>query len=498
MNRIENFIEKNYKVVFAVTLLTYFFINYSNGLIKGGRWDLYQNIATADRFLDGKGFYYSTTEASSPYFPGVAFLAVIVGKLFYSVRDYILLAIASLIGTAFMAELINLGTKFSRNKWLSLICTSALLFSGFDKYKSYMNEFKADSAVLLIAIAIILLIDKFEKKEKVTWKDYALLFILAFIMDVTKQQALYVDAGLGIYLLFFSNADFKNRVKLLVDLIMAGILDLVVVFSVPNLNIIAIENLSEMPYWSKREIVLQMGDVVKNHIVFFALLFAFAFLLILRKVAIDHLAIKWLLISVVFGCGQILGGWKIGGNAGNYEVGMVAFMPFVVIAAVYIIDYFIKAERMQLVYTGMGLVLSFYSVAVLGHVAFYKMPQVKEKVVEDAAASQYLSEVFGDAEILYYSNEYMQISRSTVCPGTDIYTIPHNIEEYWGTKTELLVNKTYQYIYIEPSDLSKWDKNMLRDHNYESNLVAWLKVNYTLIEDENMPAGLAGKLYVAK
>ena len=100
-------VDKYFNIIMIIVLMAYFMLNFTNGLIKGGRWDLYQNIAMADRFLDGKGFYYSVEEASSPYFPGVAFLAIGIGFLCNAYRDYVLLFIASAIGTLRLALLMN-------------------------------------------------------------------------------------------------------------------------------------------------------------------------------------------------------------------------------------------------------------------------------------------------------------------------------------------------------------------------------------------------------
>ena len=61
-----NFFERHYKVMVLLTMTMYFLRSLMSGLIKGGRWDLYQNIAMADRFLNGQGLYYSAIEASSP------------------------------------------------------------------------------------------------------------------------------------------------------------------------------------------------------------------------------------------------------------------------------------------------------------------------------------------------------------------------------------------------------------------------------------------------
>ena len=139
ITNVANYFETHYKIMALLTMTMYFLRSLMSGLIKGGRWDLYQNIAMADRFLNGQGLYYSAIEASSPYFPGVAFLSIFIGKFFYPWRDYILLVIASLIGTAFLYALVKLGGRFSNNRSLSLIVTFTLVSTGFESYRKRMK-----------------------------------------------------------------------------------------------------------------------------------------------------------------------------------------------------------------------------------------------------------------------------------------------------------------------------------------------------------------------
>lgn len=495
---VSEFLYTHHTLMLCLTLCVYFIRSLIGGLLKGGRWDLYQNIAMADRFLNGQGLYYSPIEASSPYFPGVAFLSIFVGKFFKPYRDYILLVIASLIGTVFLFALIKLGERFSGNRTISLIVTFVLISVGFESYRSYMNEFKADSLVLLFGVLIILVINKIEGKEwRVGLKTAVLLLLLGFLMDVTKQQALYVDIALGIYLLFTKKLNIKEKIITLGSLILGGGLDLWVIFNIPGIEIQTIKNLSDMPYWGLKSIIGQMRADFVTNIFFFALLFLFVYLLIKHQIRMDALAWKWLTIAVVFGGGQILGGWKTGGNAGNYEAGMISFFPFAVIGADYLYrEYFIESKKKIILgvmnYVVCGMLLGMTAGAV------YRTGNVIEKINTDNEVAEYLSHKFGGETIMYYSDQYMQLARSTVKPGMDIYSVPSNMKEYMHTREEYLQNQTYKYLYVRADDFASWDNSSFIYQGERVDAAGMLEKYYMLIEDPDMPESLQGQLFVAK
>lgn len=492
------FFESHYKLMTALAMITYFFRNLIPGLIKGGRWDLYQNIAMADRFLNGQGFYYSPIEASSPYFPGVALLAVFVGKVFYPLRDYILLVIASLVGTVFLYALIYLGERFSNNRVLSLSVSFLLVSFGFEHYRSYMNEFKADSLVLLYAILIIMIIDRIENDE---WKAgigiLLLLFVLAFLMDVTKQQALYVDVALGGYLLFTRRLAMKEKLLIIGSLVGAGLLDLAVLFSIPGMEIQTIKNLRDMPYWGVKSIIEQMKSDVMRNIIYFFLLLLFVCLLIGKRIQLDALEQKWLAIALTFGIGQIAGGWKRGGNAGNYEAGMVCFLPFVVVAASYFFREYFKDDKKRVV---MGVInyavcgICFLTLVLTGD----RYGELVNKVQTDREISAYLSQKIGSETIMYQSNQYMQLAESTVEPGMDISTVPRFMEEYMHTIEEYLQNQTYSYLYIGADALKAQDDMAGIYCGEVVDAQGMLEKYYEAVEDPDMPESLRGKLFIAK
>lgn len=67
------------RVLIYLTAILFFTQLVFLSLNKGGRWDLNEQIAMADRVAAGE-IYYSTEQAgfylsSSPYFPGVSFVS---------------------------------------------------------------------------------------------------------------------------------------------------------------------------------------------------------------------------------------------------------------------------------------------------------------------------------------------------------------------------------------------------------------------------------------
>lgn len=492
------FIENHHKLFYAAMVLVYFAKSVSAGLLGGGRWDLCQHIAMADRFLAGRGLYYSPIEASSPYFPGLAFLSILIGKLFYPWRDYILLVIASLVGTAFFAVLAKFGERFSKNRCLAWVITFLLLSTGFPSYRGYMVEFKADSLVLLCSVFLVLLIDDVEQKKKKAGAVAAvLLLLIGFLMDITKQQALYVDVALGLYLLFTKRLVVKEKIILLGSLIIAGILGIMVIFSVSGVEIQAIKSLKDMPYWAVKSIILQMYSTFRENIFYFLLLILSVYLFFAKKIRLGSLENKWLMIAVCFGAGQIVGGWKSGGNAGNYEAGMVSFLPFVVMAAAcFFEEYFVDRKKETVIaflnYAVCGVLLLLFTLSAR------HLQKFANKIDTDRSVSAYLSENFADEAVMYYSNQYMQIARSTAVPGMDIYSVPSNIKEYRHTREEYLKNQIYKYIYVNPDDFKAWDDNAEVYFNEKADSYGMLEKYYTALDDPDMPEDLKGQLFVAK
>lgn len=499
-DKMNKYFEGKFKFVVLFVALGYFLKNYISALIVGGRWDLYQQIAMADRFLAGQGMYYSTIEASSPYFPGVSFLSIFISAFAHSYRDYILLFIASLVGTLFVLMLVKLAVDFGCKKQIALIVVFGLLYWGFEEYRGYMHEFKADSLVLLCGIGICYLQEHIELKQNIK-QNYILagIFILGLVMDITKQQAVYVNAALILYAIFCMPSSWKTKSMIMAALATAGCVALGIIFSIPNMEIIAIENLKDMPYHFPKDIIWFMAGDFRGHKIFFLLLFYFVFLLCSRKIKLNLLQKKWLFISILFGVAQIVGGWKTGGNAGNYEAGMVCFLPFVALAANNIFEQFINISKKDFMIVLGGIFIIVLSLVNIGKVMIIDVPsKLIPTLNENRLVSGYLSQHCEGETIMYYSNQYMQIIRSSAVPGMDIYTVPSNIERYWDTRTEALKEKRYKYLYVNQENFKYWDEASVKYFQYNPDSYKALMDNYEAIQDDEMPDSLKGQLFIAR
>lgn len=483
-----------YVVGIIIAFVAYFFLNFPAALYKGGRWDLYEHIAMADRYLEGKGFYYSPTEASSPYFPGIGFLAVIIGSIFHECRDYILLIIASLIGTSFYVVLIHISSEFTKKKWLSLICVSFFMFRYFPVYKFYMNEFKGDTLVYLYCYIIILLIKRINGTNSRRIIEYVLLFFFSFLMDITKQQALYIDVALGLYILFSRNIPVHNKVYLLITMISAGILDVLILFNIKGMKLLAIDNLKNMPYFSEDVCI---NDIIRvnteNNILIIFCIISIIYVLCIKKSA-DQIFWMWLTSAIMILMAQVAGGMKIGGNLGNYEAGLVMFVAFPGIIIDRIIEYMFNKKHIYWLYLIVLAVMFSKAIdrTMLGMastmVYFMNKPQ--------SSSEEYLAAHYSGEKCMYDSDHYMLIERSGMIPDFDIYTVPINCKEYFDLTRNTIEKKKYDVLIINSEDLKTFDEQIYEYFGYNPHSYEALINNYRLSISDDMPEELLGRIFV--
>ena len=495
MKSIKSWLEddsKGYRLLQGVFLVIYFFINFLDGLAKGGRWDLYQHIATADRFLNGQGYFYSTQLASSPYFPGVGFLSVLVSLVAAPVRDYVLLFIASLAGTVFVYLMLKIATKYAKSSFVVLLFFMVLLFRPFGYYRSYMNEFKADSIVMVIGICLMFLIDRMEDGSvRRNFPRWLAVMALTFVMGIFKQHALYIDVGIGLYLLLARKLSVREKFYFLSAMFVGGLLDLAVIFSIPGITINTMQDLKDMPYYTIREIILMFIDFGVSN--FYACLFIFCSMVLVaaKALKISSLLKKYLFVSCLFMLMQLAGAIKTGGNNGNTESGLVTFMPFAALAADYLVVHYASIKTAVLKVIAVTVcVLPFFGNAL-------RLINARGSYLENKKVVSYLSQFQGE-EFLYYSNQYMNVFRAGIVPGLDVYSIPWNTERYYQTLENSLKSREYEYLLLNTADLEAWEKYQRKYLNRTVNLLAPLSENYDEIIDPAMPESIQGQLFRRK
>ena len=454
---------------------------------KGGGWDLGQQIAMADRAAVGQ-IYYSTQQdgfylSSSPYFPGVSFLSMIVSKLSYEHRETILLVLATSIGIAlllFLAFLAKkMGVKFQTS--FALVVMYAVWF--FALWKAYMTEFKPDSLLLLGAVGILFLFMKIERKQKLLL-FYGLFVVLLVLIGIFKQQGVAIYASVFLYVLFSKSIDLRTKVHLLFLSLSAGLVVLAIVIYIPNCfnnTVLVIMQHPLMP-WG------QIGEMFLNSFqkmwLFYVPLFLYFGTFIFRKNTVltkyerawFFFAFPWMLLS-------LLSAIKVGGNEGNIEVAVLPFLPYVVL---YINRILQKSNEFKLMLYFCAL-FTFYSLSLKTRREYKHWKQFKEEEKEIVA---YLSVNFANKTVLYGGDDYMKVSRSKMRKKTEIDTaLTFGLGRYDLSLFYQEINKKgYDVIYC--SFQLEWyeDKKMLE----------FINKNYTSINDSKMPKCLQDRIFIAK
>ncbi len=426
-------------------------------------------------------------------------MSAIIGSVCYEWRDYILLASASITGTVFLFLMLRVSHSSIKHPWVGVGITGVFFFLGFHKYMFYMNEFKADSLILIYSCCIAVIIDRIEQ-NKVNYNipTAILLFVFALLMDVTKQQALYIDVALGLYLLFSKKMCLKKRLSILTPLILAGVTGLVIIFSIPGLEITAILNLKEMPFFRINRIIAMSVNLIKCNCVFIIFLIIFMVLWLKKKILLNGLEQKWLIIVSLFAAAQFAGGVKVGGNEGNFEIGIIGFLPFAIAASDYLFDKFVRDNHkpflMLIGQLGILAVLIVYDISVVSSIP----GTIMKKISLDNTVSDYLTEKCGGEKIMYNSDNYMRVIGSKAIPGMDVYTVPLYLPEYVTVIEDALSSKEYKYLYIVPSDFKDFDCINAEYQGIETQYYALFEHNYTPVNDISMPEELKEKLYVIK
>ena len=481
----------NYNICLIIFLGLFFLYNFFTGFASGGRWDLCQHIATADRFLAGKGFFYSSEYASSPYFPGVSFLSIIVSLIANPIRDYILLFLASIIGTFFIFQLLKITISFVEDKWLVLSATAVFLCYTLKHYQFYMCEFKPDTIILVIGIFLISISRKIISKKYIrTFYTWTFVCFLTFAMGLFKQHALYLDLGIGLYILFSREFSFKDTLFLLSAMISGGVIDIIVLFSIPNLPLNTMQNLKDMPYFFPKDIIFQIIDFAKKNLCLLSLITFSVFLIITKRIIISNELKQYLSMIVPFIVGQILGAYKIGGNDGNLEIAIITLLPFALISLSYITKTFNFYSNMTisfiiLFYLFIMLLVIMLPTSGLDALKSYKNNQRIIKYLQ-----KYEGETF-----MYYSNLYMPIVRSGIKVGMDMYSVPYHTMPYFYE--EILNKKKYKYIIMENSDYFNYIDILQKKYSKIKTCANnTFHKNYDELVDSNMPKVLKGPLFV--
>jgi hypothetical protein len=335
-----NIINKiNHLYMLYSLIFIYFVVLLLDSLLRGGRWDLNEHIAFANRILENGQLYYSNGDSdlytpSSPYFPGVGFLAYILMyfgiSIFYT--SYILLILAWAIGIAYFISIFYT-TKIlypKLNETVILYILTFIFIFNFPVYKQYMLEFKPDTLLLLF---MMLIFNIGYSKDKIDFKGLFFITIILFLSISMKQTFFFVYLTAFIIFLFNNNMTNKSKTYFIIFTFVWTLIAMYFLFSfVENLKYYTIDIMSkhimDFPFF-----IGSIKGFVVNNLIFGIFLFIY----LVKYMKYDIVPIKininklqYLFIALLYASFSIIGAMKTGGNSGNLEVGFIAFIPFVI------------------------------------------------------------------------------------------------------------------------------------------------------------------------
>ena len=331
------------KPIIAMSILVFssIFLLISFGQIFT-RWDLLQQIAMADRYLNGSNFYpYPGIEGFadggvSGYFPGLAMIAIIFGIFFDGDSLIYFFSFLSLFVTLWFIYLLTIITKKISNVnnttslfLLYIACTC--LF--FEDYLFYSAEFKPDTIALAIGLASIIYSGLLEKKPNQIIKLIFMGMICGSAI-IFKQQYIAFIFSLIIYSLINLS---RSSIIFSVSAFLSSVLILYFLSYFDNIWFWTINVYKDDGFMGVKSF-LQINQILIKNFLLFTLIFYYFYgkQPILKFLVYKNLLIKIFnilktspiyLVLMSTSSAAILSGIKMGGNSGNVGLGFLLMLP---------------------------------------------------------------------------------------------------------------------------------------------------------------------------
>lgn len=438
----ESMYKKMFSLVLFILCLLMFAFYLSKSLAIGGRWSSGLPLGGVDNFLYHNGGLYTVPEKGftpgSSYFPGIVLLSLIFRLLFgYGAETAIIFFGAIVALFSFLGFSIIATNK--KNDWFYLTLVAVLFFLfQFASARSYLLEMHPDIPALVCFIYGIIFIDKFIKKN-----NHLLLIpatILFLCSALFKQNAIALYFGLGVYVLFTKTIKVKQKIYIIFSELIAGILTLIVVFSIEGCyyNCVTVNRLH--PLLSIKEYIVFCFVTFRETILFCVGLAAYLILLITKNIKLDReIERLWFAASVCWVVLCMYGAAKDGANQGNMEAAIITFMPFVLILCKNFILYIktlfnfekisddcnsLNAKKMLKICIFSCLLIFFLggsSFIILKTIKAYSV--YKQRIAKEKEFSSWLTENYKNKNIAYTTIAYELLNGSDIHKTSDFYTI---------------------------------------------------------------------------
>jgi hypothetical protein len=473
-------------------LIAFFLSLLLESLVTGGRWDLNEQIAFAQRLSEGINSYANGQTdlffPSSPYFPGVGYLSYIYSSIGFDniyFNEILMLSTAVLIGLIYCVMLQKLTLKLYPNISKTVIFTfSVILFATcFRSYFDYMKEFKPDTILLLIGLISFFI---FEKNKKPSIIDLLVVGVLLFIAFLFKQSSFIIF--ILVYILVLKNLffSFKEKFLILLSYSLLGILAIIFVFKTNNLYYYTIDAMSQHPMLDTSSIIYCFGSsFVYNIIICISILYFF----VKKKINLNIKSSEtvYLIFSIVWFLFSVASAVKLGGNRGNIEVGLLVFIPFVIFA----INDFLKSIFQKKYFNFFVVVILISGISGYSFKLIKQANNFRTKLNEDQASINFLKNEFSGKNVFVDGDTYVIAKASGLNILTEAETVGHfnNIPNYDMSKLKNAIDDKIYDLFILKGDLSYYKDIEIRNK---------IDNNYKIYENENLPIHLYGKVLTLK
>lgn len=326
LERAACFLQKHIGILAWIVGGLFLFSLFTQGIAKGGRWDLYEAIAMADQLSGQFGYSQGSIDwfkPSTPYFPGVSFLAALT-RTFGGYQVEMLLFAASAC-VVFLLYLLFFLYRSGGGSWplaRFFVFSVAVSYFFLPSWLDYAKEFKPDAISLVFFVAGSLALLKLERGVN----RAVLVVSLLAISLLFKQQIVAPMFGLSL-VSFLKHGSYFEKIKDFTYICLGGILGLGIAISVEGGLFYAV--LSHVGRG-------RVSVVDKEHLQLFLEVFGVVFFALAvlgfnsfkeRLAALVSNGAVLLIPAIFWFLACFSGAMNYGGNIGNTAVGMVLFIP---------------------------------------------------------------------------------------------------------------------------------------------------------------------------
>lgn len=346
-NWLSNFdLFKCYRCLPLIAIILYFINILISALYTGGRWDLNQQIAFGDRFSNNIYTYSNGITdlyiPSSPYWPGVGFLSCAINNVLKDLytTNQILITLALSIGGLYLYSIYKITLKIypilRKRTTFTLLCIIYIM--SFSLYKSYMVEFKPDTFLLLIMSCIFLL---HIADESYSVKNIILITFLLFISTFFKQTSFILYVFTCLLILVSPKVRLLKKVIVTSIYVVVAALGMFLLFKIDNLFYYTVTIMRSHELLSFESILGTLKESFYFNF-FFLLVIGYYFVLKIRKSKYNKIEFLYYIFAILWFGFSFISMLKKGGNRGNFEVGIIVFLPFYLYSLSFLIDKFGK------------------------------------------------------------------------------------------------------------------------------------------------------------